>query len=245
MSFGSSIKHLALRMVYGHKGDERRYVEWLRAQGMQVGTNVHLYSPWTIDIDTQRPWMIEIGNDVHITAHCSILQHDFSRVVIQKITGEYFDTAGKTVIGNNVFIGQKTVILKGSHIGDNVIVGAGSVVSGSLAPNAVYGGVPARKIMDMETFIERRRQAQLREAVECVREYKRAYGRWPDRSTMREFLWLYSPRTEQSVLWGGYVFTHDDNESKTREAFMKSKPRFDSYEAFLDYVQTAGDLNEC
>ena len=63
-----SIKQLAMRLVYGHKASSEQYVSWLRSQGMHVGQHVHLYTPWSIRIDTQRPWMIEIGDNVHITA---------------------------------------------------------------------------------------------------------------------------------------------------------------------------------
>ncbi|PLS27706.1 acyltransferase [Bifidobacterium parmae] len=237
MSIATSVKNLMLKLAYRHKSDEGSYIAWLRGKGVRVGRNVHLYSPWTIDIDTQRPWMIEIGDDVSITAHCSILQHDFSWAVIQKMTGEVVGAAGKVTIGNNVFIGQKTVILKGATIGDNVIVGAGSVVSGKLESNAVYGGVPARKIMDMDTFIEHRRAAQLKEAVECATEYRHVHGRWPEQTVMKEFMWLFAPRTEQSVIGGGRVFTHDGNMDSSRKAFMNSAPQFDSYEAFLQYAK--------
>ena len=43
-------------------------------------------------------------------------------------------------IGNNVFIGMNTTILKGTTIGDNVIIGAGSVVSKSIPNNCVAVG---------------------------------------------------------------------------------------------------------
>lgn len=237
MSIATSVKNLMLKLAYRHKSNEGSYIAWLRGKGVRVGRNVHLYSPWTIDIDTQRPWMIEIGDDVHITAHCSILQHDFSWSVVQKMTGEVLGAAGKVTIGSNVFIGQKTVILKGATIGDNVIVGAGSVVSGKLGSNAVYGGVPARKIMDMDTFIEHRRAAQIKEAVTCATEYRHVHGRWPERFVMKEFMWLYAPRNEQSMAEGGRTFTHDGNGTGTREAFYTSTPWFGSYEEFLQYAQ--------
>ena len=50
------------------------------------------------------------------------------------------------IIGNNVFIGANCVILPGTSIGDNVVVGAGSVVKGSLNGGNVYAGSIARKI---------------------------------------------------------------------------------------------------
>jgi carbonic anhydrase/acetyltransferase-like protein (isoleucine patch superfamily) len=52
--------------------------------------------------------------------------------------------AKETWIGNNVFIGVNSVILMGAHIGDNTIIGAGAVVSGSYDDNVVIAGNPAK-----------------------------------------------------------------------------------------------------
>lgn len=52
----------------------------------------------------------------------------------------------EVVIGRNVWIGMNTVVLKGSRIGDNSIVGACSLVSGEIPANVVAGGNPARVI---------------------------------------------------------------------------------------------------
>ncbi len=52
----------------------------------------------------------------------------------------------KTVIGNNVWIGENVSILAGSTIGDGVIIGANSVVNGILPDNSICAGIPARVI---------------------------------------------------------------------------------------------------
>ena len=49
-------------------------------------------------------------------------------------------------IGNNVYIGARVIILKGVTIGDNVVVGSGSVVTSDLESNAIYAGNPARLV---------------------------------------------------------------------------------------------------
>ena len=58
------------------------------------------------------------------------------------------------VIGNNVYIASDTVVEGDVHIGDNVIVGAGSVVSSDLAANGVYVGKPARFIKPIDNDAE-------------------------------------------------------------------------------------------
>lgn len=51
---------------------------------------------------------------------------------------------GEVVIGNNVWLGDKVSILPGVHIGDNVIIGANSVVTTDIPSNSMAAGIPAR-----------------------------------------------------------------------------------------------------
>lgn len=53
---------------------------------------------------------------------------------------------GEIVIGNNVWIGDKATILAGVHIGDNVIVGANSVVTKDIPSNSMVAGVSGKII---------------------------------------------------------------------------------------------------
>jgi len=51
----------------------------------------------------------------------------------------------EVIIGKNVWIGSKVIILKGARIGDNSVVAAGSVILGKEYPaNSIIGGNPAR-----------------------------------------------------------------------------------------------------
>lgn len=51
---------------------------------------------------------------------------------------------GDTVIGNDVWIGQNSVILPGVHIGDGAIIGANSVVGSDVEPYTIIVGNPAK-----------------------------------------------------------------------------------------------------
>ncbi len=53
------------------------------------------------------------------------------------------------VIGRNVWVGARAVILPGVHIGDNAVVGAGAVVTRDVPPNTIVAGVPARVIKEL------------------------------------------------------------------------------------------------
>ena len=53
---------------------------------------------------------------------------------------------GDIVIGDYVWIGVNVIINPGITIGENAVVGANSVVTSSLEPYGIYGGVPAKLI---------------------------------------------------------------------------------------------------
>ena len=57
-------------------------------------------------------------------------------------------------IGNDVWIGGNVTILPGVTIGNNVVVAAGAVVTKDVPDNTLVGGVPAKKIKDIENDVE-------------------------------------------------------------------------------------------
>ena len=73
----------------------------------------------------------------------------------------------------NVFIGMNATILKGVDIGDNVVIGASSVVTKDVPADSVVVGNPARVISDIDSYLEKRRAAQLGEAVDLYDCWRR------------------------------------------------------------------------
>lgn len=91
---------------------------------------------------------IFIGNKVLVGSQVSIYDSDFHEIAPDKRVGGT-PKMGKVTIGDNVWIGDRVMILKGSSIGENSVVAAGAVVSGEFPANVIIGGVPARIIREI------------------------------------------------------------------------------------------------
>lgn len=78
----------------------------------------------------------------HYTNHISTYPY---RV---KIVGEDYEaiSKGSIVIDDDVWIGYRSTIMSGVHIGQGAIVAAGAVVTKDVPPYAIVGGVPAKII---------------------------------------------------------------------------------------------------
>ena len=99
---------------------------------------------WGAKLDVSRGEII-IGDRCTITHGCIILSHDRSkRRIDSKDKGN-----GTVRLGNDVFIGVNSIILRDVTIGDYSIVGAGSVVTKDVPPNVVVVGNPARIIRNL------------------------------------------------------------------------------------------------
>lgn len=213
------------------------WLEYLRKTGARIGEGTILHSnPAFVQIDTTRPWLIEIGKNVQITSGVKILTHGYDWSVIKAAYGNVCGSSGKVKIGDNCFIGMNAVILKGTTIGDNVIVGAGSVVTGGEVPsNCVIAGNPARVICSLEDYRKKRLNAQLKEAKELVTEYYNVYGTKPSKNVLSEFFWLFEERKELDNSSFRYQMNNMNNYDYSMKIFLESKPMFPSYEKFLDY----------
>lgn len=92
---------------------------------------------------------ITIGRNTDIGSGCKIIDNDFHPLPYsERHPIERLDLLQKRpiAIGEGCFIGANSIILKGTTLGKNVVVGAGSVVCGSFPDNVIIAGNPARII---------------------------------------------------------------------------------------------------
>ena len=96
---------------------------------------------------------IHIGNNVKIGGGTSIYDTDFHSLHPNLRADSSTDFINKVnmpvVISDNVFIGAHTIILKGVTIGENSIIGAGSVVTKCVPTNQIWAGNPAKFIREL------------------------------------------------------------------------------------------------
>lgn len=102
--------------------------------GMDIGEGTVISRKATLDRGIN-PKGIHIGKYTRLTGGVILLAHDACRKIITD-----------TYIGDNCFIGTRTIILPGVHIGNNVVIGSGSVVTKDIPPNCIAAGNPAKII---------------------------------------------------------------------------------------------------
>ncbi len=112
---------------------------------LNIGDNVFIGRNVTISCSNR----IDIGENTMITGYVFICDSNHGMNPSDDKRYEAQKMLRKTVsIGRNVFIGEKAMILPGVSIGDNCIIGAGSVVTKSFGNNLMIVGNPARAIKE-------------------------------------------------------------------------------------------------
>ncbi len=86
---------------------------------------------------------IEIGADCLIGNESQVYDSDFHAVHPAHRNDEAHFRMGRTRIGDNVWLGVRVIVLRGTTIGDDAVIGAGSVVKGDIPAGAIAVGNPA------------------------------------------------------------------------------------------------------
>lgn len=173
MDLTVSLRSRIKKLIDGPRASSKDYVEYLRSLGMVIGDKTVIYSPKHCTVDETRPWMIEIGNNVSITEGVTILTHGYDWSVFKGMYGDVLGSAGHVRIGDNVFIGMNATILKGVIIGSNVVIGANSLINKDVPDNCVVVGNPQRVVCDIDSYLEKRRSAQVSEAADLYDCWRR------------------------------------------------------------------------
>ncbi len=110
---------------------------------IEVGENFYA-NYGCIILDVNKVW---IGNNVLLAPNVQIYTAAHPIDPMERLMGKEF--AKPIVIGNNVWIGGGTIICPGVRIGDNVTIGAGSVVTKDIPENVIAVGNPCKIIREI------------------------------------------------------------------------------------------------
>lgn len=130
--------------------------EYYRRTGMIIGHGTTIANNVSFGSE---PYLVRLGDHVRITSDVRFITHDGGVWVVRNLHDAYRDAdlIKPIVVGNNVHIGIRAIIMPGVHIGDNVVVGCGAIVTRDVEDNCIVAGVPARKICTIDEYLEKHR----------------------------------------------------------------------------------------
>ena len=129
----------------------------------EMGKNVNIesgasFTPWVsigdysgigvnCELNATLGGEIKIGKYVMMGPECVIYtrNHSFARTDIP-MQQQGYDEPKEVVIGDDVWIGRRVIILPGVHIGEGSVIAAGAVVTKDVPPYSIVGGCPAKVI---------------------------------------------------------------------------------------------------
>ena len=113
------------------------YPAWLRFRyKMDIGKNCRI--SWKAHLDKSvNPKGVHIGDNPWVLSEAMILAHDHCRGLV-----------ADTYIGSNCVIGVRTIILPGVNVGNQVVVGGGSIVTKNLPNHCIAAGNPAKVLKE-------------------------------------------------------------------------------------------------
>ncbi|HPJ13381.1 MAG TPA: acyltransferase [Caldisericia bacterium] len=112
-----------------------RHLSLTRLYGMDISSKARI--SFGAKLDKTYPAGIHIDEDSYVASGAIIFSHDFSRNI-----------KANTYIGKRCFIGANAIIMPGVKIGDEVVVGAGTMVTKSVPSHTIVVGNPGHIIKE-------------------------------------------------------------------------------------------------
>lgn len=153
--FIKSLEYLNLNLYM------KLYVNYLIKEGVLIDPSAKYISN-TVYFDGTDYSKIKIGKNVTISKEVMFLTHDYSvttslatlDIYVERNKAEYY-ILDNINIGDNCFIGARSSILPGTTIGNNVIVGACTVVKGEIPDDVIVVGNPYKIVANTKEYAKR------------------------------------------------------------------------------------------
>jgi maltose O-acetyltransferase len=140
-----TLERISRRGLQRLRGEQN--VDRLVAAGLELGRRTFIARG--VYLDPNHPWLITIGDDTGLSPGTIVMVHDAS---MKHHVGR--TRIARVEIGKRVFVGAGAIILPGSRIGDDSIVGAGAVVRGDVPPGSLVVGNPAKVVQDVASVAD-------------------------------------------------------------------------------------------
>lgn len=100
-----------------------------------------------VSIQLHEPGQITFGADCMVSSQAYVSLSDI-HPIYDRATGQRVNAPADVKIGDHVWLGLRSMIMKGATIGDGAVVAAGAILSGSAPAHAIVAGVPARVVRE-------------------------------------------------------------------------------------------------
>lgn len=146
------IARLAARLgiARGVSDSDAAMVRRLRARGVRIGEDCRIY---TKDFSSD-PYLVALGDGVCIAGGVKFVTHDGS-ARLRKSHRPNIQFVGRIDVGANTFIGENAIILPGTNIGRDCVIGAGAVVRGAIPDNSLVVGNPGEIVGRASLMLDR------------------------------------------------------------------------------------------
>lgn len=227
------IKRIIAKLQYYYvRRSSASYIDYLRSKGIAIGEGTYIQDPLHTEIDDTRPSLISIGKDCFFNSYVELHSHDWVTHVFLRSNRDFVNSSGRIRIGNNVAFGRHVMILKGVTIGDNCFIGANSTVVKDIPANSIAVGSPAKVVMSLEEYYQKRLTVCEEEALDYARSIQERFCRKPVPADFWEEFPLFVSgdevgkypeipiRRQLGPAYHKYLSSH--------------KAKYNSFEAFLD-----------
>ena len=119
---------------------------WKKTLIFQLGGGIFIDSGSGLGVNCRVHGPLHIGKNVMMGPDVTILTHTHNIERTDIPMGQQGMRVSEVVIGNDVWIGMRVIIMPGVKVGDGVVIGAGAVVTKDVPDFAIVGGVPAKII---------------------------------------------------------------------------------------------------
>ena len=134
-----------------------RYAKFI---GVNITGKVTIYGG-SYSMFGSEPYLVTLADNVFISVDTQFVTHDGGVLPFRKDIPD-LDLAAPISVGSNTFIGTKVLIMKGVDIGENCVVGAGSIVTKSVPDGSIVAGIPARVVKSTEEYLENGKKNSLK-----------------------------------------------------------------------------------